>query len=294
MQLYRRILLVFIVCVSFISAFSQEKTIGQFTHKIVVGLNLGATMPNYLSREIRGIDAYWIQFAPQLGYNVSYRFADRWSAESGIGIDIKGMGVRDRVKYMYTDVDMDGSSIKGYFTGRNQTEVKISYITIPLRVAFDLNSTWRLRAGGYVSYRSSSEFSGTVWDGYLRETANKDIINGNDIEIKEKDIATFDFGKEMRDFDFGLSLGFDHQFNRRFGLYTDFTYGLTTVFPSSFTGIDMKMRNIYVQVGMSYTLCPLLHNRRFYLNIFSIASSSSKEIIVFPSGVCLCVGEANN
>ena len=254
MQLYKKIILTVVACTILIPVLAQNKTIGSFTHKIVVGLNIGATAPNYLSREIRGIDAYWVQFAPQLGYDISYKFADRWSVESGIGLDIKGMGVRDRVKYMYTDVDMDGSSIKGYFTGRNQTEVKITYVTIPLRLTFDLNPTWRLRAGGYASYRSSSEFSGTVWDGYLRETANMDIINSNNIEIKEKDIATFDFGKEMRDFDFGISLGFDHQFNRRFGIYTDLTYGLTTVFPSSFKGIDMKMRNIYLQVGMSYTL----------------------------------------
>lgn len=242
------------LCVLTMSLIAQDEKYSPFTHKIVVGFNLGATMPNYLVREIRGIDAYWVQFAPHLGYDVSYQLADKWSVESGIGLDIKGMGVRDRVKYMYTDVDIEGTNIKGYFTGRNQTEVKITYVTVPLRAAFHLNDKWRLRAGGYASYRSSSEFSGTVWDGYLRETRDKDIINSDKLEIEEKDLATFDFGKELRNFDFGLSLGFDHQINKRFGIYTDFTYSLTPIFPSSFTGIDMKMRNMYLQVGMSYTL----------------------------------------
>lgn len=254
MQLYRKILLAAIaVCLSLAPMMAQNNN-KQFTHKIVAGLNLGATMPNYLAREIRGVDAYWIQFTPHLGYDISYHIDPKWSLESGIGIDIKGMGVRDRVKYMYTDVDMEGSNIRGYFTGKNETEVKISYVTIPLRIAFNLNDTWRLRAGGYASYRSSSEFTGTVWDGYLRVTYDKDIINSDKLEIPDKDVATFDFGKELRNFDFGISLGFDHQFNKRFGLYTDFTYSLTPIFPSNFTGIDFEMRNMYFQVGMSYTL----------------------------------------
>lgn len=253
MQLYKKIAWSVVLCIS-TTGIKSQTNIGSFSHKIIVGYNIGATLPNNLPREVRSISAYWPQFTPQLGYNVSYHFTERWSVESGIALDLKGMGVRDKVKYMYTDVNMDGNNIKGYFTGRNETEVKITYATIPIRLSYHLNDTWSLKFGTYASYRYSSEFSGTVWDGYLRKTEDKDIINSELINIGEKDIAVFDFGKDLRTFDFGFSMGFEHSFNRKFGLYTEATYGLIPVFPKSFTGIDMKMRNIYITVGMSYKI----------------------------------------
>lgn len=255
MQLYKKLITGAALCMLIAaSAEAQEDKADTFTHKIIVGYNIGATLPINLPREIRSIESYWPQFTPQLGYAVSYHLTDEWSLESGISLDIKGMGVRDKVKYMYTDVNMDGNNIRGYFTGRNETEIKITYVTVPLQVGYFLDDKWQIKAGGYVSYRSSSEFSGTVWDGYLRKTDDKDIINSEKIDIPEKDAAVFDFGKELRDFDFGLTAGFEHRFNKRFGLYTNLTYSLTPIFPSSFTGVDLKMRNIYLTVGMSYTL----------------------------------------
>lgn len=234
----------------------QEKAKGEFSHKIVVGYHLGGTMPIPLPREVRKISSYWPQFTPQLGYNISYQAGERWSLESGITLDWKGMGARDEVKYMYTKVIYGGDEIQGYFTGKNETRVKIAYATLPVRIAYDLNPTWKIRGGAYVSYRSSAEFSGTVWDGYLRRVDDNinDIINSEKIDISNKNDATFDFGKEMRNFDMGVSLGFEHIFPGRFGIYGDLTYSLTPIFPSSFTGVDMKMRNIYFVIGASYRL----------------------------------------
>lgn len=248
------ILIALLLCITS-NVFGQEKAKGELRHKIVVGYHIGGTMPLPLPREVREISSYWPQFTPQLGYNISYQAGERWSLESGITLDWKGMGARDEVKYMYTDVIMDDSNIKGYFTGKNETRIKVSYVTIPVRIAYDLNPTWKIRAGGYFSYRNSSEFSGTVWDGYLRRTEDvNDIVNSEKINIPNKNDATFDFGKEMRNFDMGVSLGFEHIFPSRFGIYGDLTYSLTPIFPSSFKGVDMKMRNIYFVVGASYRL----------------------------------------
>lgn len=253
-SLINKIVMMSILLLVSISGFTQQEK-GGFTHKIVVGYHLGGTTPIPLPREIRSVDSYWPQFTPQFGYNISYQLYEKLSIESGATLDWKGMGVRDKVKYMYTNVTMDQKNTEGYFTGRNETKVKISYITVPLRVAYDLTPTWKLRGGGYVSYRNSSEFSGSVWDGYLIETTKEQgIINGRRIDIPFKGDATFDFGKEMRDFDMGVSLGFEHEFQSRFGIYGDITYSLTPIFPSSFTGIDVKMRNVYGIIGVSYRL----------------------------------------
>lgn len=255
MNSYKKIFCLIVLACIACSTFATGKERGKFTHKIVVGYHFGATTPIPIPREVRSISSYWPQFTPQLGYNVSYQVDEVWAIESGITLDMKGMGVRNKVKYMYTDVMMDQDNIKGYFTGKNETRTKISYVTVPVRIAYDLTPRWRVRAGGYFSYRQSSEFSGTVWDGYIREIMEgQDITNSTKINVENKDDAVFDFGKEMRNFDMGVSAGFEHQFMNRFGIYTDITYSLTPVFPSSFKGIDMKMRNIYVVVGASYRL----------------------------------------
>lgn len=251
---YRKIIFAFLsLIIMALNLNAQEKN--SFKHQIVVGYNFGATTPVPLPREVRGVDAYWPQFTPHFGYNISYKFQGKWALESGILLDLKGMGVRDRVKYMYTDVVMEGDNVKGYFSGKNETEVKITYVTIPIRVSYSINNDWDIRGGAYFSYRSSSEFSGTVWDGVLRETQESgNIIDGTIIEIPNKNDATFDFGKNMRNIDCGLSLGFNYQMKGRFSLYGDLTYGLLPVFPSKFKGIDMKMRNIYFALGVGYRL----------------------------------------
>lgn len=256
LNLYRiyTVAIMLLLCVQ--GAFALEPS--KFTHKIVAGYYIGATAPTSMPREVRSVDSYWPQFTPQLGYNVSYDINHQWGVETGITLDLKGMGVRDKVKYMYTDVTMDKNNVRGYFTGKNETTVKASYVTVPVRVTFALTPTWKLRAGGYFAYRNSSEFSGTVWDGYLRQTDDNDIANSTRIEIENKNEATFDFGKDMRNFDMGISLGFEHNFqnfkNGRFSIYTDMTVSLTPIFPSSFTGVDMTMRHMYGVVGLSYKL----------------------------------------
>lgn len=256
MKIYYKIALLSLLFTIAMNAFAEEKEKGSLTHKIVVGYHIGGTMPVPLPEEVRSISSYWPQFTPQLGYNLSYQVGEQWALETGITLDWKGMGVRDKVKYMYTDVMMDGERTIGYFTGKNETEVKIAYVTIPVRIAYDLTPTWRIRGGGFFSYRNSSEFSGTVWDGSIRKLVNEgdELVNAKLINIPNKGEATFDFGKEMRNFDMGVSVGFEHEFPGRFGIYGDLTYSLTPIFPSDFKGINMKMRNVYFVIGASYRL----------------------------------------
>jgi len=224
----------------------------KFDHHIVAGFNFGASSPFPLPSEVRAIDGYWPMFTPRLGYSITYNATPTWSVKSGIQLDLKGMGVRDKVKYMYTEVVMDGTEITGYFVGKNQTEVKASYITVPVTVQYRINDKWSVNAGGYASYRSSSEFTGTVWDGYLRD--GEEIIASMKLEIPDKGDAEFSFGKEMRNFDFGWIVGADCQLNDRFSLYSNLNWGLTPIFKSSFKGIQFDMYNIYLSVGIAYNL----------------------------------------
>lgn len=220
-------------------------------HQIVAGFNVGATAPMPLPREIRSIKAYWPQFTPQLGYNVTYRFHDKWGVGSGILLDYKGMGVKAEVKSLHTIVDVkvgdETGEMEGYFTGKNKTEVKSAYVTLPLYLSYKFNENWKVRAGGYFSYRFSSEFIGNVTDGYLRQGTPI----GERVEI---DLADFNFGDEIRHFDAGILVGGEYSINKRFGVFTNLSWGLVPIFSSSFKGLGYKMYNIYGTFGLSYTL----------------------------------------
>lgn len=233
-------------------ACAQGKFLSHLEHRIAAGFNFGATAPTSLPGEIRKINAYWVQFSPRLGYEVTYRIPNSSvGVGTGILLDYKGMGTKATVKSMYTLVDLktdDGVVTKeGNFTGRNKTEVKSAYATIPLFVSFKSSDRWDFRLGGYASYLFSGRFSGIVHDGYLRDGSPV----GDKWEIPEAD---FDFGSEMKNFDFGLMGGVNYALNDRFGLAGDLTWGLTPIFPSSFRGMEFKMYNIYLVLGITYKL----------------------------------------
>ncbi|QIK61524.1 PorT family protein [Dysgonomonas sp. HDW5A] len=243
-------LIVLMIVSSIFTLSSQEKTDNRFEHKIIAGFNIGATAPTSIPAEIRSIDAWWPQFTPQLGYNVTYKLNQKWGLGSGISLDYKGMGTRATVKYIYTSIVIeDGSNdaLEGYFVGKNETVVKLAYATIPLYATFNINQSWQLRAGGYASYLFSGKFSGTASDGYIRVNEP----TGEKVEITK---ASFDFNDKLRNFDFGLILGAERKINDRFGIYSNLNWGLTSIFPSDFRAIDFNMYNIYLTIGLTYKL----------------------------------------
>lgn len=242
---YKILLAILWLCASTISA--QENESG-FKHQIVAGFNIGATAPTSIPVEIRSIDGYWPQFNPQLGYKISYTLpASRFGFGTGILLDYKGMGVKATVKSLYTIVNDGENTFEGNFTGKNKTEVKSAYVTLPLYATYRISNKWQVQLGGYASYLFSSEFTGEVNDGYIR-------IGSPVGERAEIDYADFNFGSEMRTFDFGLSGGGEYSINKRFGVSASLNWGLRPIFAPSFKGIGYKLNNIYGTVGMSYTL----------------------------------------
>ncbi|MDH6354241.1 hypothetical protein M2132_000568 [Dysgonomonas sp. PH5-45] len=224
----------------------------RYEHKLVAGYNLGATAPSNIPEEIRKIEGWWPQFTPRLGYNATYKINNNWFAGSGIMLDYKGMGTRVRAKYIHTRVRLEkgGEELEGYFVGKNETRVKLAYVTVPFFVGYNINRNWSIRAGGYASYAFSTSFKGSVYDGYLRTPTP----TGKKIEFTGDDEATFDFGDDIRTFDFGFNLGAEYRVNERFGIFGNLDWGIRPIFPKKFRAMDFNMYNIYFSVGLTYQL----------------------------------------
>ena len=96
-----------------------------------------------------------------------------------------------------------GERMAGNWTGMVKTKYRASYFSIPVLAALKLSDRVRLSAGPYVSFKTSGDFSGHVFDGYLREgdpTGNKVVFEG-------ESIAPYDFSDDLRNFQWGVQAG---------------------------------------------------------------------------------------
>ncbi|ATL48392.1 hypothetical protein COR50_15150 [Chitinophaga caeni] len=242
-----------IACLSSLNVKSQ--TAGIYTpsweHHIIAGLNIGGTSPIPLPNTIRKIYSWKPTFAPSLGYELGYRFHEKMAVAIGVGLDYKGMDVKDSVLYFPTVINVteggQTGTFEGTFTGRNKTEIRNAYVNIPVSFVFIPDENWRVKAGVYMAWLFSSQFSGNVSNGYIRNggpTGEKIIV----------DKAEFDFGDEVRSFDFGVRVAGERRLGKKLNLQAQLNWGLRPVFPSSFKGMDFPMYNIYFQLGVSYKM----------------------------------------
>lgn len=221
-----------------------------------LGLNIGATAPLPLPAEVRKIEHYNPKINPHLGISMTYSLdaEKKWGIAAEAAFDAKGMRVKDKVKYMHTEVtvshkdDPDKKTVAGDFVGKNMTNVNLHYLTLSVYGVYNINEKWSLKAGPYLASTLKSRFDGNVSDGYLLDA------NGERFNIDDATDATFDFRDDIRDFDIGLLVGGKLNVNRQIGVTVGLTWGLNDVFYSGSNPISFKMQNIYGTIGVSYRL----------------------------------------
>ena len=88
---------------------------------------------------------------------------------------------------------------------RKQTKRIIIFLLLLLGIILPNKMCIRdsIKAGPYFSYIRSREFSGHVYDGYLRE----DNPTGPKVEFTDSKVATYDFSHDLRHFQWGLQAG---------------------------------------------------------------------------------------
>ena len=141
-------------------------------YEIRAGVSIGGTSPLPLPVEIRSIDAYNPTLALMLEGNAIKWLGKtkKWGVITGVRLETKNMITKATVKnYGMEIIGNDGNRLKGNWTGGVKTKVRNAYITVPVLGAYKINSRLRAKAGAYVSYLMDEEFSGYVYEGYLRE-----------------------------------------------------------------------------------------------------------------------------
>ncbi len=92
------------------------------------------------------------------------------------------------------------------------------------------------------------DFSGHVYEGYLRETNP----TGDKINFTNGAIATYDFSGDLRKFQWGVQAGVDWKAFKHLKVYADLNWGRTIYSTKISRPLAFDMYAIYLNVGFGY------------------------------------------
>ena len=215
-------------------------------YQVKAGFSIGGVSPIPLPAEIRSIDGYNPTMLIAVEGNATKWFDDNWGLLVGIRLENKGMKTDAKVKnYNMVMTTADQGYMSGAWTGYVRTKVRNSYLTFPVLASYKISSRWLIRGGLYASYMAEGDFSGTAYDGYLR---NGDPT-GEKVFVTE---ASYDFSDDLRRFAWGAQISGEWRAFKHLNVYADLTWGLNDIFKSSFDVITFNMYPIYMNLGFAY------------------------------------------
>lgn len=217
-------------------------------YSVRASYGIGGVSPLPLPAEIRGIDSYRPLVGIAIEGTVEKEINKVIGIHIGLRLENKTMQTVADVKNYGMEISSDGARIKGNWTGKVKTTVRNSYLSIPLLMTCKLSPRWKMRVGPYFSYLISGDFSGNVYDGYIREggpTGTKVVFEGDAT-------ATYDFSDELVKSNWGVQLGFEWRAFSHLNVFADLQWGLNSAFPKDFETITFKMYPIYGNLGFAY------------------------------------------
>lgn len=216
--------------------------------RLSAGYNLGGAAPLPLPREIRSID----QYNPGLNFavegTVEKMFGKgNWGVRWGIRLETKGMTTKAKTKNYHMEAwNTDGSGkVVGAFTGKVKTNVSNSYLTLPVLAVYRINERWNVSAGAYASYLLDGEFTGSAYDGYIRD---QDPTG----EYADVTRAEYDFSNDLRKFNWGLQAGAEYRAYKHLALFANLQWSMNGIFPSDYGSVTFPLYPIYGTLGFTY------------------------------------------
>ncbi len=215
-----------------------------------IGANFGGASPLPLPAEIREIRSFNPRFNPMGQVSALYWLpgTNRWGISAGVRLESKGMNTGATVKNYGMEIIQEESRVSGNWTGKVRTHYQSTQLSIPVLANYRLNDRLRLSVGPYFSYALHNDFSGEVFDGYLREGDP----TGNKVVFEDGAEAEYEFSSDLRKFQWGVQCGASWLAFNRFSLQADLTWGLNDVFKSSFKTVTFSMYPIYLRIGAGY------------------------------------------
>lgn len=216
------------------------------------GYNVGGTMPLSMPASIRSLNKYSLQPNITVGADYEHKFTRQWGVQVGVNFENKGMKTDAQVKTYHMKMVKGTEEIEGYFTGNVITKVERWQFTVPLDATFWAHRNVKIKVGPYVSFAASQEFSGTAYDGYLRQ--NTPVGPRIDIGSEPGERGDYDFSDDLRTVNWGIDAGVDWYLRKNLGVYAGVTVGMNNAFKSGFSVIEQSMHPVYGSIGVLYRI----------------------------------------
>lgn len=230
-----------------------KKEPGVIVYQLRVGVNIGGFTPIPLPAEIRALKSFNPMLNISIEGNVIYwlkQSPHSWGFRTGIRLENKGMKADSRVKnYGMEIIGGEGEKVAGNWTGGVSTHAANSYITVPTLVAYKVNDRWSFSGGFFWSLLVDKNFSGYVFDGYLREGGP----TGDKVVFEDGKTASYDFSNDLRHFSYGIQAGTAWQISKHINVFGDLSFGVNDMFKPEFKTISFKMQPVYVNLGAGYS-----------------------------------------
>jgi len=250
MKLRIKLIAVAIATVIPFMAQAEGNFFSDIRYEVNAGTNIGGASPIPLPAEIRQIVSYAPNLNLLIGGTVTKMFGPdkRWGVAVSARLGTKGMKTKARVKNYGMEMLSDGNILRGRWTGRVQTKYHTQQLVIPITAVWQAKKRLKVNFGPYLSYAFDSEFSGYVYDGYLRAgdpTGEKYVFEGDSK-------ATYDFSDNLRRFQWGFQGGVSWAAYSHLSVNANLTWGCNNIFVSSFKTVTFNMYPIYLNVGFGY------------------------------------------
>ncbi len=220
--------------------------------KLRAGYNIGGTAPLGMPATIRSIDKFSLTPSFMVGADVMMPLKNNLGLLAGLRLENKALDVEATTKKYHMEVKKGESMLEGMYYGHVRQQVTEWMLTVPVQAAYRLGSRVMLKGGPYLSVLLSKDFSGYVYDGYLRQgtPTGPKVTMG----VEENERATYDFSNDMRTLQAGIAVGADITLSHRLGLSADLNWGLNGIFKSHFKTVEQTLYPIYGTIGVFYQI----------------------------------------
>lgn len=216
--------------------------------RIKAGIALGGTAPLPIPLQIQGVEG----FKPGINTSLEAEFVQDFNGSigfsTGLRLETKGMTTNAMVKNYGMSLNQGGQTVSGVWTGMVETQVRNSYLTLPVLFLWKPSERWDLKLGPYAAFAISRQFSGYAYDGYLREGSPV----GEKVVFEGDNKAPYDFHQEISRWDFGVQLGADWRAFPHLLVGLDLTWGMKDMFKKGFETIAFPMYPIYARLNFGY------------------------------------------
>ena len=231
---------------SFTANASEDQPLSPLGVGIHLGFNLGGALPPTVPKPVEKVMHFNLGAAPNIGIDISYRLSRTSPFSLVTGIEYEGKGFYATVRAKDMPIRYQSSDFtEQRYSGLQSVDMSNRYLTIPLGLTFDMpRGGFCFYVGGYYSHALRRKF--------IAKLDGDGEIDGRPYQPGV--ILSFSLGEFIVRNDVGVRFGADYKIDSKWAVTGRVNVGLPKLFESSFQVMPYSLRNVFLNLGLSYRI----------------------------------------